>query len=147
MLKKTEETIGFFVMFLSLVKFHFWGTSASPPLAYAYAPSEENKKRVRKFSREVSGVFHRNFNCSKNSAVLEPRTSSSSSSYLFIYQVTSYHKKKTATSSRSITKASKYAIPLKPNTQTCRVKAIFSHLVRRQRRTERSSKSTATSPS
>ena len=37
-----------------------------------------------------------------------------SSSYLFIYQVTSYHKKKTATSSRSITKASKYAIPLKP---------------------------------
>ena len=66
---------------------------------------------------------------------------------LFIYQVTSYHKKKTATSSRSITKASKYAIPLKPNTQTCRVKAIFSHLVRRQRRTERSSKSTATSPS
>ena len=70
-----------------------------------------------------------------------------SSSYLFIYQVTSYHKKKTATSSRSITKASKYAIPLKPNTQTCRVKAIFSHLVRRQRRTERSSKSTATSPS
>ena len=55
--------------------------------------------------------------------------------------------KKTATSSRSITKASKYAIPLKPNTQTCRVKAIFSHLVRRQRRTERPSKSTATSPS
>ena len=39
--------------------------------------------------------------------------------YLFIYQVTSYHKKKktkTATSSTSITKASKYAIPLKPNT-------------------------------
>ena len=55
--------------------------------------------------------------------------------------------KKTATPSRSITKASKYAIPLKPNTQTCRVKAIFSHLVRRQRRTERSSKPTATSPS
>ena len=54
---------------------------------------------------------------------------------------------KNATSSRSITKASKYAIPLKPNTQTCRVKPIFSHLVRRQRRTERSSKSTATSPS
>ena len=48
---------------------------------------------------------------------------------------------KTASSSRSITKASKYAIPLKPSTQTCRVKAIFSHLVRRQRRTERSSKS------
>ena len=32
---------------------------------------------------------------------------SSSSSYLFIYLVTSYHKEKTATSSRSITKASK----------------------------------------
>ena len=42
------------------------------------------------------------------------KSSSSSSSYIFIYQVTSYHKKKTATSSRSITKASKYAIPLKP---------------------------------
>ena len=41
--------------------------------------------------------------------------------------------KKTATSSTSITKASKYAIPLKPNTQTCRVKAIFSHLVRKYR--------------
>ena len=54
---------------------------------------------------------------------------------------------KTATSSRSITKASKYAIPLKPNTQTCRVKATFNHLVRRQRSTERSSKSTATAPS
>ena len=35
----------------------------------------------------------------------------------------------------------------KTNTQTCRVKAIFSHLVRRQRRTKRSSKSTTTSPS
>ena len=83
-------------------------------------------------------------------ATAHPRLLPSSSYhhiYLFIYQVTSYHKKKTATSSRSITKASKYAIPLKPNTQTCRVKAIFSHLVRRQRRTERSSKSTATSPS
>ena len=34
-------------------------------------------------------------------------------SYLFIYQVTSYHKK-TAISSRSITKASRHAIPLKP---------------------------------
>ena len=32
--------------------------------------------------------------------------------YLFIYQVTSYHKKNAA-SSRSITKASKHAIPLK----------------------------------
>ena len=42
-------------------------------------------------------------------------SSSSSSSYLFIYQKTSYHKKKkTATFSRSITKASKYAISLKP---------------------------------
>ena len=33
----------------------------------------------------------------------------------------------------------------KTSTQTCRVRAIFSHLVRRQRRTGRSSKSTATS--
>ena len=43
---------------------------------------------------------------------------------------------KTANSSRSITKALKYVIPLKPNSQTCGVKAIFSHLVRRQRRTK-----------
>ena len=38
---------------------------------------------------------------------------SSPSSYLFIYQVTPYHKKKIATSSRSISKASKHAIPSK----------------------------------
>ena len=68
------------------------------------------------------------------------------SSYLFSYHVTSYHKKKTATSSRSITKVSKHAILLKP-THKLAVKAIFSHLVRRQQRAERSSKSTATSQS
>ena len=50
------------------------------------------------------------------------RPVSSSSSYLFIYQVTSYHKKKTATSSRSITKASKYAIPLKPTHKLAELK-------------------------
>ena len=51
MLKKTEteETIGFFDTFLSLVKFQLGGP-APPPLAYAYALSEENKKSVRKFS-------------------------------------------------------------------------------------------------
>ena len=37
-----------------------------------------------------------------------------SSSYLFIYQVTLRHKKKSATSSRFISKASKHAIPSKP---------------------------------
>ena len=68
--------------------------------------------------------------------------------YLFIYLPSDViSQEKTATSSRYFTKVSKHAIPSKPNTQTCRVKAIFSHLVRRQRRTERSSKSTATSPS
>ena len=46
------------------------------------------------------------------------RASSSSSSYLFIYLPSDViSQEKTATSSRSITKASKYAIPLKPNTQ------------------------------
>ena len=32
------------------------------------------QKRSSQILREVSGVFQRNFNCSKNSAVLEPRT-------------------------------------------------------------------------
>ena len=32
------------------------------------------QKRCSQIFREVSGVFQRNFNCSKNSAVLEPRT-------------------------------------------------------------------------
>ena len=56
MLKKneTEETIGFFVIFLSLVKFQLGGggppAPPPPPLGYAYAPSEENKKGVCKFS-------------------------------------------------------------------------------------------------
>ena len=45
---KTEETIGFFVTFFSLVKFQLRG--GPPPFAYAYALSEENKKGVRKFS-------------------------------------------------------------------------------------------------
>ena len=47
---ETEETISFFVTFLSLVKFQLGGGPAPSPLAYAYAPSEENKKSVRKFS-------------------------------------------------------------------------------------------------
>ena len=59
------------------------GGPSPPPLAYAYAPSEENKKGVRKFSREVSVVFQRNFNCSKNIAVLEPRTAQFSRTWGF----------------------------------------------------------------
>ena len=42
--------MGFFVTFLSSVNFHLGGTPALPSLAYAYAPSEENNKGVRKFS-------------------------------------------------------------------------------------------------
>ena len=38
------------------------------------SPKEENKKDLRKIFREVSGVFQQNFNDSKNSAVLDPRT-------------------------------------------------------------------------
>ena len=44
---ETEETIGFFVTFLSLVKFQ----------GYAYAPSKENKKGVRKFSARFLAFF------------------------------------------------------------------------------------------
>ena len=71
---------------------------------------------------------------------------SSLSSYLFIYQVTSYHKKKLQLPVGLSPKHRNMQF-LKTNTQTCRVKAIFSPLVRRQRGTERSSKSTATLPS
>ena len=44
--------IGFFVTFLSLVKFQLGRgrTPCPPPLDYAYAPSEENKIGLRKFS-------------------------------------------------------------------------------------------------
>ena len=37
-------------------------------------PLEENKKRSSQIFCEVSGAFQQNFNGSKNSAVLEPRT-------------------------------------------------------------------------
>ena len=50
------------------------GRPCPPPIVYAYAPSEENKKRCSQIFREVSGVFQRSFKCLKNSAVLEPRT-------------------------------------------------------------------------
>ena len=42
--------IGFFVTFLSLVKFHLRGPPAPPFFAYTYALIEENKKGGRKFS-------------------------------------------------------------------------------------------------
>ena len=46
-----KETIGFFVTFLSLVKFKLRGAGPPPPsLDYAYAPTEANKKDIRKFS-------------------------------------------------------------------------------------------------
>ena len=74
--KETEETIGFFVTFLSLVKFQLRETRAPcPPPPWLRLCSKWGKqKRCLQIFREVSGVFQRNFNCSKNSAVLEPRT-------------------------------------------------------------------------
>ena len=71
---ETEETIGFFVTFLSLVKFQLGRGPASSPLAYACAPSEENKKGVRKFSARFLGFSNEISTVQKNSAVLEPRT-------------------------------------------------------------------------
>ena len=38
------------------------------------SPLEENKKRSSQIFRELSDVFQQNLNCSKISAVLEPRT-------------------------------------------------------------------------
>ena len=48
MLERIEETKGFFVTFLSLVKLQLGGALCLPPLVYA--PIEENKKGLRKFS-------------------------------------------------------------------------------------------------
>ena len=49
---ETEEAVSFFGTFLLLVKFQLGGGGfPGPPfLGYAYAPIEENKKGVRKFS-------------------------------------------------------------------------------------------------
>ena len=51
-----------------------------PSLAYAYAPNEENKKGVRKFSARFLAFSNK---ISKNSAVLEPRTGQFSSTWGF----------------------------------------------------------------
>ena len=63
---------------LSLVKIQLGGKGGfpgTPPpfLGYAYAPIEENKKGVRKFSARFL-AFPTKFQRFKNSAVLEPRT-------------------------------------------------------------------------
>ena len=52
-----------------------WGYPGPlPPLGYANAPSEENKKGVRKLSARFLAFSQIIPNGSKNSAVLEPRT-------------------------------------------------------------------------
>ena len=38
------------------------------------SPIEKNKKRLSQIFRQVSGALQQNFNGSKNTAVLEPRT-------------------------------------------------------------------------
>ena len=60
---ETEETIGFFVTFLLLVKFQLEGPEPPASLGYTNAPIEENKKGVRKcsarylvFSNKISRV-------------------------------------------------------------------------------------------
>ena len=52
--KETEGTIGFFVTFLSLMKFQLGRgrTPCHPPLGYVYAPSEENKKVLANFPQD-----------------------------------------------------------------------------------------------
>ena len=45
-----------------------------PPPCLRLCSKWEKQKRCSQIFREVFGVFQRNFNCSKNSAVLEPRT-------------------------------------------------------------------------
>ena len=67
---ETEETIGFFVTFLSLVKFQLEGR----PAWLSLCSNCGKQKRYLKIFREVSGVIQQNFIGSKNSAVLEQRT-------------------------------------------------------------------------
>ena len=63
----------FFVTFLSLVKFQLGGAWA--PFPWLRLCSNKGKQKwYSQIFHEVSGVFQQNFNCSKNSAVLEPRT-------------------------------------------------------------------------
>ena len=57
----------------SLQKF-FSGEKRLKKFFFRRSPIEENKKRSLQIFREVSGVFQQNFNGSKNSAVLKPRT-------------------------------------------------------------------------
>ena len=60
-----------FVTFLSLVKFQLGG---GRPAWLSLCSNCGKQKRYLQTFREVSGVFQQNFNGSKNSAVLEPRT-------------------------------------------------------------------------
>ena len=59
------------------LKKFFSGEIGLQKIFFRRSPREENRKQkkvTKKFFREVSGVFQQNFNGSKNSAVLEPRT-------------------------------------------------------------------------
>ena len=57
---------------------HFWWNfnwgAPAPPSWLCLCPKWGKQNRCLQIFREVSGVFQRNFNCSKNSAALEPRT-------------------------------------------------------------------------
>ena len=64
---QTEETIGVFG------EISIGEEALLPPRLHLCSKWGKQKTCLQIF-REVSGVFQRNFNCSKNSAVLEPRT-------------------------------------------------------------------------
>ena len=68
-----------FVTFLSLVKFQLGGR----PAWLSLCSNCGKQKRYLQIFHEVSGAFQQNFNGSKNSAVLEPRTGQFSRTYGF----------------------------------------------------------------
>ena len=56
------------------MKFQLRGAGPPAPPSWRLCSKWERGKRSLQFFPEVSGVYQRNFACSKNSAVLEPKT-------------------------------------------------------------------------
>ena len=79
---RTKDTGASVFQKKGLQKF-FSGEKGLQKIFFRRFPLEENKKRSSQIFCEVSGAFQQNFNGSKNSAVLEPRTGQFSRTWSF----------------------------------------------------------------